>query len=154
MLLQGIYQKMSQRGGVMKNKQAGFSLVEVLIVLVIIGILAAIVFPYLRRARMAAENANAYATMKTIISAEYAFYSQKQRFGRLAELNAEQVPLGNIDNNGKLTRGVFTFSMVPLNPTDQELKTGFTITAARADTDIIPYTITGDHTGQITQVTP
>ncbi|MFN3330544.1 MAG: type IV pilin protein, partial [Pyrinomonadaceae bacterium] len=127
----------------MKNKQAGFSLVEVLIVLVIIGILAAIVFPYLRRARMAAENANAFATMKTIINAEYAFYSQNQRFARLSELNTSQVPLGTIDSSGRLTRGVFTFSMVPLNPTDQDLRNGFTITASRSDADIIPYTITG-----------
>lgn len=138
----------------MKSKQAGFSLVEILIVLVIIGILASIAFPYFRRARMAAENANAYATMKTIINAEYTFYSHNQRFGTLAELNSTQGTLGTLDDEGRLIRGAFTFSMVPPNPSEQDLKNGFTITASRGDTDITPYIITGDHTGQITQVTP
>jgi prepilin-type N-terminal cleavage/methylation domain-containing protein len=137
----------------MKNKQAGFSLVEILIVLVIIGILASIAFPFLRRARMAAENANAYATMKTIINAEYTFYSHNQRFGTFVELNSMQT-LGTLDDEGRLIRGAFTFSMVPPNPSEQELRDGFTITASRGDIDIIPYTITGDHTGQIIQVTP
>ncbi|MCS6874278.1 MAG: type II secretion system GspH family protein [Pyrinomonadaceae bacterium] len=136
------------------RKEKGFSLVELLIVLVILGILAVIVFPFLRRARSAAENANAYATMRTIISAEFSYYSQNARFARLDELNAHQGGgLGEISGN-TLYRGSFTFQMVPVNPTDSQLRNEFTIVASKPGGIDLPYTISGNHTGQITEIMP
>ncbi len=136
-------------------RQKGFSLIEVLIVITILGILAVMVFPFLRRARSAAENANAYATMRTIISAEFAFYSQNARFGRLDELQEHQGGglAGQISGN-TLYRGSFTFSMVPAFPTDEELRQSFTIVAAKPSGVDLPYTISGDSTGQITEILP
>jgi type IV pilus assembly protein PilA len=51
-------------------KQKGFSLIELLIVVTIILIIAAIAIPNLRRSRMAANEASAIASIRTINSAE------------------------------------------------------------------------------------
>jgi type IV pilus assembly protein PilA len=53
----------------MRNKQKGFSLIELLIVVAIILIIAAIAIPNLLRARMAANEASAVASLRTINTA-------------------------------------------------------------------------------------
>src|SRR5437879_9004598 len=53
----------------MRNKQKGFSLIELLIVVAIILIIAAIAIPNLIRSRMAANEASAVATLRTLTTA-------------------------------------------------------------------------------------
>jgi prepilin-type N-terminal cleavage/methylation domain-containing protein len=135
----------------MNNKQSGFSLIELLIVVVMLGILSTVAIPYLLKAVYRSEESNVFASLRTMSSAQVNYLSQKGRFARLDELNAAQGNgLGNINGSGQLIRGKFTFQMSPA-PTDAELKQEYTIVATRpAINNEPPLTLTLDQTGRIT----
>lgn len=138
-----------------KRGEKGFSLIELLLVVVVIGIIAAVAIPSFRKALTVAENGNVYSTMRTIASSQVNYYSQNSRFARLNEINnAHSGSLGTISGTD-LNRGKFVISMVPSNPTVDELRQGYTINAIRnlsGETEIFHYTVT--QTGQIVQISP
>jgi prepilin-type N-terminal cleavage/methylation domain-containing protein len=139
----------------LRGRKDGFSLIELLVVVTVIGIIAAIAVPALQKATRAAENGNTFASMRTISSTQVNFYSQNGRFGRLTEIN--NLLSGSIGSPSgtDLLRGRFVLSMVPAAPTDAQLKDGFTMTATRniaGEGVVYEYQLT--QAGEIQQILP
>jgi type IV pilus assembly protein PilA len=76
------------------KRQGGFSLIELLIVVAIIGIIAAIAIPNLLASRRAANEAAAISAIRTLSSAEEAYrasYGGGQQFADFATLVSKQI---------------------------------------------------------------
>ena len=137
------------------NNQSGFSLIELLLVVVIIGVVASIGVPSFRKGILAAENGSTNANLKVMLSSQTAFYSQNGRYGRLDEINSlHQNALGTVSAN-QLIRGKYTYEMIPAIPTNVQLKEGFNIKATRpALLGDLPYVVEVTQAGYSTQIFP
>jgi len=138
-----------------RGKNNGFSLIELLIVVTVVGIIAALAVPMLQKGVRASENGNMFASMRTISSTQVNFYSQNGRFGRLSEINNILSNSIGTPSGNDVNRGRFVISMVPATPTDTELKDGYTITATRnisGEGVVYEYQLT--QAGEIQQILP
>lgn len=80
------------------RSQSGFSLIELLIVVAIILVIAAIAIPNLLRSRIAANEASAVNSLRTITTAENTYYATYPTFGfacSLISLGGGKVPADN-----------------------------------------------------------
>jgi type IV pilus assembly protein PilA len=118
------------------KKNKGFSLIELLIVVAIILIIAAIAIPNLIKARMAANEGSATASMRTLGSSQMLYKSSQGNFsGTIAALSAE----GYIDNvlgSGTKSGYVFTTAKVAASP-------NLAFTASASPIDVTALTATG-----------
>jgi prepilin-type N-terminal cleavage/methylation domain-containing protein len=136
------------------NKEQGFSLVELLLVVVIVGVLVALAVPAMQRSIRAAESGTTFQILRTISSTQVGFYARNNRFGRLAELNPM---VGNglgVVTGDRIVRGTFVYELTPLIPTDEELKTEYAVTATRNVPGEATYQYELNQSGEITQIRP
>ena len=66
--------------------QRGFSLLELLIVVAVISIVAALAIPNFLNSRQAAHNASAFSSLRLIHSAQIAYRSRFNQYGNLTDL--------------------------------------------------------------------
>lgn len=122
-----------------KNTQKGFSLIELLIVVAIILIIAAIAIPNLLRSRMAANEASAVGSLRTLNTAAVT-YSTTYGIGYPA----------NLSDLGPAASATSTAADLIDSVLAGGVKSGysFTYTAGAADTsgNINTYTLTGEPT--------
>ena len=68
------------------QSQSGFSLLELLIVVAVISIVAALSIPNFLNSRQAAHNASAFSSLRLIHSAQIAYRSRFNQYGNLTDL--------------------------------------------------------------------
>ena len=119
-----------------KNNNKGFSLIELLIVVAIILIIAAIAIPNLLRARRSANEGSATASMRTLGSGELLYRSTNGNFTSLTGLSGDSI-IDNVLGSG--TKSGYVFAATPGTSTDLQftstgspsVSTGATQTGAR-----------------------
>jgi prepilin-type N-terminal cleavage/methylation domain-containing protein len=134
--------------------QKGFSLIELLIVVVIVGIVSALAVPALQKGIRSAENGTTFATMRSISSTQVQYFSQNNRFGTLPEIQQMMANGIGVTTGDRVVRGRYVFEMTPVAPTPAELTDGYTISAVRSVADDVVYRYELNQTGKITQILP
>jgi len=123
----------------MRKRQAGFSLIELLIVVAIILIIAAIAIPSLLSSRMSANEASAVANVRTVSTAETAYAASYGDIGYSVAL-ADLGDGGSSNCVASTTQACLIDSLLASGT-----KSGYSITyASDGNTPAVAYTLNAD----------
>lgn len=136
------------------RNQKGFSLIELMLVVVIVGIVAAMAIPAYQRGIRAAENSSVFAILRTVSSTQVQFFARNNRFATLPEVQSALSNSVGVTTGDRVVRGRYVFEMTPVAPTPGDLQTGYTISAVRSVSDDVVYRYELNQSGKITRILP
>jgi len=115
----------------------GFTLIEMLIVVVIIGLLAAIAIPKFATTKDRAKRATLRTDLRNLLTAEEAYFSDNQTYGNLAQIQATGYGyIPSPGNTGSITAvsngytAIFGNSSISTGNTQCQVQVGAGATAA------------------------
>ena len=117
---------MKHRNHSRQRLQAGFSLIELLIVVAIIGIIASIAIVYIVQAKQAANSASAISSLRTIHQSESSYRASTGSYGNMTQLGDS----GLINDPALRSAGQKSLYQFVVTPNAVDATQDYTATAA------------------------
>ncbi|HNQ15350.1 MAG TPA: type II secretion system protein [Pyrinomonadaceae bacterium] len=133
------------------DAQKGFSLIEMLMVTVIIGLLASIGVPSMLKAREAAQRGATIGTLRTMHTDQLMYYSSKGRYARLNELNSTFKRTFGTTVGSRLYKSNYMYLMSP-SPSLKSLKTGYQIVVYSLNSEYLYPSFSMNQNGEIQSI--